>query len=99
MPLRIRLSPHHWAFLAHNDRFLSAALHKDGVLAATSDRMGDMAVFTQVDLPDGAVAMRADNGKYVEWESMSNALYARADSISDACKLRIEPASPALLLP
>lgn len=92
---RIRISPNHVAFMAHNDRFLSAALHKDGVLAATSDRMGDMAVFKQVDLADGHVALLADNGKYVEWDSTSNRLYARAEDPSPTCYLRMQRALPA----
>lgn len=94
---RVRLSPVHWAFMAHNENFLSAALHQDGVLAATSGRMGDMAVFTQIDLATGEVALRADNGRYVEWDSTSNRLYARADSVSRAARLRIVRAEPGSL--
>jgi hypothetical protein len=89
--VRLRLSDHQYAFLAHTDRFITAELHHDGRLVATTDRLGDMGVFTLEDQPDGRVALRADNGKYVALDSASLKLVARADSVDQNCLFTFEP--------
>ena len=83
------LSPGRSAFLTHTDQFLSAELHHDGRLSATSDQLGDMGIFKEVPLPDDQVALLADNGKYVELDRTNNGLVARSDSIGPDTRFRI----------
>ncbi|HQW41024.1 MAG TPA: hypothetical protein PK149_07665 [Flavobacteriales bacterium] len=85
----LELSPSHFAFLAHNDMFLSAEIHHDGRLSATSDQLGDMGIFIGVPLADDQVALLADNGKYVELDRANNGLVAHSDSIGPDTRFRI----------
>ena len=87
--VRLELSPTQFAFLAHNDMFLSAATHNDGTLSATSDQLGDMGIFSVKPLADDQVALIADNGKYVELDRSNNGLVARSDSIGPDTRFRI----------
>jgi len=87
--VRLELSPTQFAFLAHNDMFLSAAIHNDGALSTTSDQLGDMGIFKVVPLAEDQVALMADNGKYVELDPANNWLVARSDSIGPGTHFRI----------
>ena len=88
--VRVRLSPTECAFVAHTDRFLSAELHRDSALVATTDRLGDMGVFTLEEQPGGSVAIRADNGLYVALDTASLRLVARAAAVDASCLFRFE---------
>jgi Fascin domain len=88
--VRLRLSDHEYAFIAHTDRFLSADLLHDGSVSSATDRLGDMGVFELVEQPDGRVALLADNRKFLTLDTVSLRLVARADSIVPECLFRIE---------
>ncbi|QQR88161.1 MAG: hypothetical protein IPJ76_08125 [Flavobacteriales bacterium] len=76
--VRLRLANGRVALVAHNDAFMSVQLHKDSGLVATSARLGDMGMFLWNDLGDGSMALRADNGLYLELDTADLRLYARA---------------------
>lgn len=77
--VRLRLDNGRVALVAHNDAFVSAAVHKDSAIVATSTRLGDMGMFLWYDAGNGSVALRADNGSYVELDTTDLRLYARAE--------------------
>ena len=86
--LRIRVTPDHYAFLAYNGNFLSAALHIDSSLVATNDELGDMGIFEQKNVTDSTFALIADNGLFVLRDTLTNKLYATSDSITEQCLFR-----------
>jgi hypothetical protein len=92
--VRLQLDTDHFAFVAHDDHFLSAELHRDSGLVAVSDRLGDMGVFRSEARPDKAVALIADNGRYLVLDTTDQRLYARGDSSNSSRWLRIEPFTP-----
>ncbi|MBP6313702.1 MAG: hypothetical protein KA408_15620 [Flavobacteriales bacterium] len=89
--LRIRVAPDHYAFLAHNGNFLSAALHHDSVLVASHHELGDMGIFEQKNISDSTFVLIADNGAYVAHDTRTNKLYANADSLTEHCIFRSRP--------
>ncbi len=88
--VRLQLSDHQVAFIAHTDRFLSADVLHDGSVSSATDRVGDMGVFELVELPNGHVALLADNRKYLTLDTVSLRLVAREDSVRPECLFRIE---------
>lgn len=76
--VRLRLSNGRVALVAHNDAFVSAELHKNGGVVATSMRLGDMGMFLWHNAGVDLVALRADNGLFLELDTADQRLYARA---------------------
>lgn len=75
----LRLDNGHVALVAHNDAFVSAQLHKDGGVVATSTRLGDMGMFQWHGAGNGSIALRAANGLFLELDTADLRLYARAE--------------------
>lgn len=76
--VRLRLDNGHVALVAHNDAFVSAQLHKDSGVVATSTRLGDMGMFQWHEAGNGYIALRAANGLFLELDTTDQRLYARA---------------------
>lgn len=76
--VRLRLANGRMGLVSHNDAFVSTELHKDSGVVATSMRLGDMGMFFWHDAGDHLVALQADNGLFLELDTIDQRLYARA---------------------
>ncbi|MEO8066809.1 MAG: hypothetical protein ABI599_03855 [Flavobacteriales bacterium] len=87
--VRLRLRNGRCAFVAHDDRFLSVELHHDSGLVAVSDRLGDMGLFRMEEHSAGAVALRADNDRYLTLDTLSHRIFANGDSTNPLRLLKL----------
>ncbi|HNA32672.1 MAG TPA: hypothetical protein PL106_06080, partial [Flavobacteriales bacterium] len=77
------------AFLASDGGFLCAELDQHQQLAATAADLGDYGLFTVVPLDNDQVALRAFNGRYLELDSVSMEMSAKANDANRWTRFRV----------
>lgn len=87
--LRLRTVDGRVAFLASDGGFLCAELDQHQQLAATAADLGDYGLFTVVPLDNDQVALRAFNGRYLELDSVSMEMSAKANDANRWTRFRV----------
>lgn len=92
--VRVSLVNDRFAYLGYNGNFLSAALHKEGELMATTNMLGDMGQFKEQQLANGKTNLIANNGKYLIMDTLGHVLAAQGVELNHAVEILIRPVSP-----
>lgn len=86
---RVKLKDKKYAFISSKHLFFSANLANVGELLAVAEHISDWEKFELIELPDGYVAIKAFNGKYLSQDEKTHKLIANSSVIGSKEKFKI----------